>query len=118
MSEHHKTKSTKSPVQVVTITEANAGQRIDNFLLTYLKGLPKSRIYRLLRKGEVRVNMKRISPFYKLLEGDAVRLPPVYLPEKAVMAKPAQDTIQLLLDRIIYEDDELLILNKPSLRLF
>ncbi|OGT57484.1 MAG: hypothetical protein A3F14_05325 [Gammaproteobacteria bacterium RIFCSPHIGHO2_12_FULL_43_28] len=114
MSEHHKTKSTKSPVQVVTITEANAGQRIDNFLLTYLKGLPKSRIYRLLRKGEVRVNMKRISPFYKLLEGDAVRLPPVYLPEKAVMAKPAQDTIQLLLDRIIYEDDELLILNKPS----
>lgn len=114
MSEQHKPKSKKSAVRIVKIGDANAGQRIDNFLLTTLKGLPKSRIYRLLRKGEVRVNMKRISPFYKLLEGDAVRLPPVFLPEKAKLAKPADDTLNLLLDRILYEDDELLILNKPS----
>lgn len=96
------------------ISADEATQRIDNFLMTALKGVPKSRIYRLLRKGEVRVNKKRISPFYKLVEGDEVRLPPVFVDEKASAAKPAQSTTTMLVDRILYEDDYLIVLNKPS----
>ena len=60
----------KNQVQFVDIDEGNDGQRIDNFLITFLKGVPKSAIYRILRKGEVRVNKKRIKPIYKLKAGD------------------------------------------------
>ena len=60
---------------MVTIDEDHVGQRIDNFLLTKLKGVPKSMIYRIVRKGEVRVNKKRIKPEYKLADGDIVRIP-------------------------------------------
>lgn len=117
-NEHKKNTSTKNlDRQGVThrlISSDLAGQRIDNFLMTALKGVPKSRIYRLLRKGEVRVNKKRISPFYKLAEGDDVRLPPVFLEEKAAVVPPSQATTQKLSDRILYEDEHLIILNKPS----
>lgn len=117
-NEHKKNTSTKNlDRQGVThrlISGDLAGQRIDNFLMTALKGVPKSRIYRLLRKGEVRVNKKRISPFYKLAEGDDVRLPPVFLEEKAAVVPPSQATTQKLSDRILYEDEHLIILNKPS----
>ena len=69
---------TETPsVKIVAITADEAGQRIDNFLRTQLKGVPKSMIYRILRKGEVRVNKKRIKPEYKLEAGDEVRIPPV-----------------------------------------
>src|SRR5690348_10706771 len=100
----------KTGVQHFIASSDYEGQRIDNFLITKLKGMPKSRIYRLLRKGEVRVNKKRVSPFYKLEEGDDVRLPPVYLEEKAKQAPPSKDTAALLSDRILYEDDYLLII--------
>lgn len=96
------------------ISADDAGQRIDNFLLRVLKGVPKSRIYRLLRKGEVRVNKKRASPFYKLAAGDDVRLPPVFLDEKAAVVPPTQATTTKLVDRILYEDEHFIILNKPS----
>jgi len=64
-------------VSWIQVSEANDGQRLDNFLITRLKGVPKSRIYRLLRKGEVRVNKGRKRPDYRLKSGDSVRIPPV-----------------------------------------
>ncbi|MDY6979574.1 MAG: S4 domain-containing protein, partial [Pseudomonadota bacterium] len=81
------TKSSNPPssgVKLVTIGPEQAGQRIDNFLLTRLKGAPRSLIYRILRKGEVRVNKGRIQAPYRLKEGDQVRIPPVRLGDRAV----------------------------------
>ena len=67
----------KSPVVLHTITAEEAGQRIDNFLMRHFKAVPRSRVYRLLRKGEVRVNRKRVDAEYRIAAGDEVRLPPV-----------------------------------------
>lgn len=107
---------TENPtVQLIPITEEEAGQRIDNFLRTFLKGVPKSMIYRILRKGEVRVNKKRIKPEYKLLAGDEVRVPPVRVAERDDAPVSAKlDKVAALEHCILYEDDYLLILNKPS----
>jgi len=105
---------TKSGVRHVVVSSEYEGQRIDNFLITHLKGVPKSRIYRIVRKGEVRVNKKRIDPSYRLQVGDDVRLPPVFLEDKAKQVAPSKSTSQLLADRILYEDDLILVINKPS----
>ncbi|WP_042860226.1 23S rRNA pseudouridine(955/2504/2580) synthase RluC [Dickeya sp. NCPPB 3274] len=107
---------TENPtVQFLTISAEEAGQRIDNFLRTRLKGVPKSMIYRILRKGEVRVNKKRIKPEYKLLDGDEVRIPPVRQSEREEPTVSASlDKVSALADCILYEDDYLLLLNKPS----
>ena len=67
----------KSPLVLRTITAEEAGQRIDNFLMRHFKAVPRSRVYRLLRKGEVRVNRKRVDAEYRIAAGDEVRLPPV-----------------------------------------
>lgn len=104
----------KTSVQFIEITEDFTSQRIDNFLQTRLKGLPKTRIYRLLRKGEIRVNKKRIEPSYRLQPGDLVRIPPMRIAERPTVPKPGPQLMQLLTDRILYEDKGLLILNKPS----
>lgn len=104
----------KSRAKHVTVNDDSAGQRIDNFLITYLKGVPRARIYRMLRKGEVRVNKKRIDAFYRLLSGDVVRIPPVFLEEKASLAPPSAATSALLAGRVLYEDDNILIINKPA----
>jgi 23S rRNA pseudouridine955/2504/2580 synthase len=104
----------KTSVCYVAISNDQAGQRIDNFLIARLKGVPKSRIYRLLRKGEVRVNKRRVAAFYRLIEGDEVRLPPVMTAEKSVYAPPSKHTAELLRERILYEDDHFLILSKPA----
>ncbi|VDR28085.1 Ribosomal large subunit pseudouridine synthase C [Raoultella terrigena] len=78
-----RTMKTETPtVKMVAITADEAGQRIDNFLRTQLKGVPKSMIYRILRKGEVRVNKKRVKPEYKLEAGDEIRIPPVRVAER------------------------------------
>ena len=103
----------KSAVKFLTISPDQAGQRIDNFLLTCLKGAPKSLIYRIVRKGEVRVNKGRIKHLYRLQAGDVVRVPPVRLSEKAVIT-PHADQLKRLEDSIIYEDKRVLVLNKPS----
>lgn len=104
----------KSQVEYFIVDEEHAGQRIDNFLIARLKGVPKSRIYRILRKGEVRVNSKRISPLYRLREGDNVRLPPLFLDEAAKQVPPSKATETILANRILYEDEYLLVINKPS----
>lgn len=107
-------KQTKTNVQYVQITSDYAGQRIDNYLITFFKKVPKSHVYRILRKGEVRVNKKRIQPSYKLGAGDIVRIPPVKLEEKPATPSPSKSMLELLKQRILYEDKGLLIINKPS----
>lgn len=102
-------------VKLVTIAADEAGQRIDNFLRNQLKGVPKSMIYRIVRKGEVRVNEKRIKPECKLQPGDEVRIPPVRIAERDEAPVSAKlDKVAALNDCIIFEDDHLLVLNKPS----
>lgn len=107
-------KSTKTPVQYISIEADYAGQRIDNFLVTYLKGVPKTHIYRILRKGEIRVNKKRVQPSYRLQADDQVRLPPLQLEDKAAPATPSRRAVALLQERILYEDKNLFIINKPA----
>lgn len=103
-----------SKVRIVTVDESAAGQRVDNFLLKHLKGAPRTLIYRLLRKGEVRVNKGRVKPTYKLVPGDQVRIPPVRLAEPAAQVEPTARQRDEVLDAIVYEDERLIIINKPS----
>jgi 23S rRNA pseudouridine955/2504/2580 synthase len=101
-------------VQLVEVAPEYAGQRIDNFLVTFLKGVPKTLIYRILRKGEVRVNKGRIKPEYKLQAGDIIRVPPVRVPERDAPVPVAQGLLQRLEAAIVYEDKALIVLNKPA----
>jgi 23S rRNA pseudouridine955/2504/2580 synthase len=109
-----KLKLLREKVQYLLVQEEFAGQRIDNYLMARLKGVPKSRIYRMLRSGEVRVNKKRAQPAYRIQEKDNIRVPPVHLGEKASLVPPNEATRMSLAKRILYEDESLLILNKPS----
>jgi 23S rRNA pseudouridine955/2504/2580 synthase len=95
-------------VQFVTISEEDAGQRIDNFLLRICKGVPKSHIYRVLRSGEVRVNKGRIDQTYRLEQGDLVRIPPVRMAEKSAQSVPGAEF------KILLEDNHLLVIDKPA----
>ncbi len=95
-------------VQQLTISDEEAGQRIDNFLLRICKGVPKSHIYRVLRSGEVRVNKGRIDQTYRLAEGDVVRVPPIRVAEKSTQVVPGAEF------KILLEDNHLLIIDKPA----
>ena len=106
--------SPKESVRKVTIDDAHAGQRLDNFLLSLLKGVPKSRVYKLVRGGEVRVNGGRVEVSLRLGEGDEVRIPPVRQAEAAPKPKTLPRDVTRLEPAILYRDDDLLILNKPS----
>lgn len=108
------THTSTSGVQMLEVPPELAGQRIDNFLRTQLKGVPKTLIYRILRKGEVRVNKGRIKPEYKLQAGDVVRVPPLRLAEKDEPVPLAQGLLERLEAAIIYEDKALIVLNKPA----
>src|SRR5690348_14154884 len=92
------------------------GQRLDNFLHTRYKELPKSRLYRIIRKGEVRVNKKRVDPDYRICPNDIIRMPPLKdaVRVKNLSSKISHDMSDLLNSRILYEDKIILILNKPS----
>jgi 23S rRNA pseudouridine955/2504/2580 synthase len=100
-------------VQLVEINENAEGQRLDNFLLSLLKGVPKNHIYKIIRRGEVRVNKGRIKNIYRLKRGDIVRVPPVKVLDKPVQ-KPSSSILTLIESRIIFEDTDLIVLNKPS----
>lgn len=100
-------------VRMTLIDQNNHGQRIDNYLLTQLKGVPRSHIYRLLRSGQVRVNKGRIKPPYRLQTGDEVRIPPVRMSENNEVSVP-DAVIRLLAEAVLFENDDLLIINKPS----
>lgn len=98
----------------VEIDEGNAGQRIDNFLIYYLNGVPKSHIYKIIRKGEVRVNKGRIRQTYKLRYGDTVRIPPLSVAEKPHLPSPGRSLQQLIEKSILFEDDFFMAINKPG----
>ncbi len=97
-------------VRKVNVSEDEAGQRIDNFLARYLKGVPKSHIYRILRRGEVRVNSGRIRAQYKVCAGDTVRIPPV----RISASKPGHVPGINLEQHVLFENPRLLVINKPS----
>lgn len=100
----------RNSVQLVTIAEEEAGQRIDNYLLRVCKGVPKSHIYRILRSGEVRVNKGRIDQLYRLEAGDVVRIPPIRIAEKAAGSAPVPGAEFA----IVHEDSHLLVIDKPA----
>ena len=100
-------------VQYISIDADHEGRRIDNFLFNLLKNVPKGRVYKMLRKGEVRVNKKRIKTNYRLISGDSLRIPPVFLDDKAELQIPHR-IIEQLKASTLYEDDAFLIINKPS----
>jgi len=104
------TRQTK--VRKVLVDREREGQRIDNFLRGELPGVPKGRLYRLLRRGEVRVNGGRVRAEYKLKDGDEVRVPPARI--RAEGAPPSEKMASDMLDRVLYEDKRLLVLNKPA----
>ncbi len=95
------------------IDAERAGQRLDNYLLGELKGVPRSHVYRLIRSGQVRVNSGRTSPSYRLQAGDRVRVPPVGVRPPTELVATA-DRLDWLAERIIYEDTKVLVLDKPA----
>lgn len=101
-------------VELITINSNAEAQRVDNFLITHWKGVPKSRIYRLIRKGEIRLNKKRIKPETRLHVGDLLRLPPIRMADPVVLERPGPGLQSLLRESIIFENDDLLVINKPQ----
>jgi len=109
------TESVAKKVQLVTVTDDQDGQRLDNFLKSRLKGVPKSMLYRIIRKGEVRVNKKRAKPDTRVQTDDIVRIPPIRVAERDQSEPLVGSRIQnLISNRILYEDEGLIVLNKPS----
>lgn len=100
-------------VRYIEITAEDEGQRLDNFLLRVLKGVPKSHVYRLIRGGEVRINMKRVQVSARLRQGDKVRLPPVRTSSDKVI-HVGDRLSQRLVESILYEDSHLMVINKPA----
>jgi 23S rRNA pseudouridine955/2504/2580 synthase len=100
-------------VRFCEIDTGSHDQRIDNYLLRELKGVPKSRIYNILRKGEVRVNKKRVGPDYRLQTGDMLRIPPVRTAERTP-AFIGDKTLAIVQNSILYEDAGMLVVNKPA----
>lgn len=108
----------KSAVVLRTISDDEAGQRIDNFLMRHFKTIPRSRVYRLLRKGEVRVNRKRVDAEYRIVAGDEVRLPPVRIETEEAgpggPGRPSSSLLELIEKSVIFQDKHLLVLDKPA----
>ena len=105
---------TPSAVQIIEVDSEQAGQRIDNFLLSRLKGVPKSHIYRILRRGEVRRNGGRVKAQDRLDAGDRIRVPPIRLAERDTPEIPIERLRNRIEPRILFEDDLMIVLNKPS----
>ena len=97
---------------MIEISPDHDGQRLDNYLLARLKGVPKSHVYRLLRSGQVRVNKGRKKPSYRLQTGDELRIPPVSVASRAQKPVPGP-VLRLLQDARIFENNDILVLNKP-----
>ena len=103
-----------SQVRFIEVTGDHAGQRLDNFLLRELKGVPKTRIYRALRKGEIRVNKSRVKGDYRVCDGDQIRIPPLRVAEREEITGVPRRWATLLENGVIHEDDGLLVINKPA----
>ncbi|WP_419421180.1 RluA family pseudouridine synthase [Legionella sp. D16C41] len=102
-----------SDVKYYTISISDEGQRLDNYLVKTLKGVPRSHIYRIIRGGEVRVNKKRANPSIKLTQGDSIRVPPVRVSQQGSIFVSSK-LEQQLKDAVIFEDNGLLVINKPA----
>lgn len=101
-------------VQWLSVDEDMAGQRVDNFLLARLRGVPRSIVYRIVRKGEVRVNKGRVKPDTRLQAGDVVRIPPIVQQARPEQPKPG-DRVQAVIEAaVVFENDDMLVVNKPS----
>ncbi len=107
------TTTVPNKVHFLAIDENASGQRVDNFLIRYLHHVPKTHIYKIIRKGEVRVDKKRVKPEYKLKLGDQLRIPPVKVQETTTL-NPNESLLEMLETTIIYEDDNVLVMNKPT----
>ena len=103
----------KSGPENISVRPEQAGRRIDNFLLAHLKTIPKSRIYQMLRRGEVRANGGRIKPDYRLQPGDEIRIPPVFEQPRSDPGKPPERLVKTIRSRVIYEDERVVVVNKP-----
>lgn len=108
------TSGSKTAVRLVSVDADSAGRRLDNFLLAELKGLPRTRVYRMIRKGEVRVNKGRSKPTTRLVEGDIVRIPPLHMEQAGQTHQPGRHKVEWILSQILHEDDHLLLLDKPA----
>ena len=104
----------KTPVQQIIVNSDDETRRIDNFLMSHLKGLPRPRIYQMLRRGEVRVNKGRVKQSYRLQKDDVVRIPPVSLGEGNDPGQPPAFLIDLIQSAVLFEDEHIIALNKPS----
>ncbi|MCE8032357.1 RluA family pseudouridine synthase [Halomonas sp. MCCC 1A11057] len=101
-------------VQWVEVGEGQSGQRVDNFLITRLKGVPRTLVYRIVRKGEVRVNKKRVKADYRLQVGDMVRIPPLKLAPREAVKQVSEGLRNLLAGSVLVEGPGWLVLNKPA----
>lgn len=101
------------PVKYIETTSEDVGQRVDNFLMRHYRSVPKTLIYRIIRKGEVRVNKGRVKQNTRLSEGDMVRVPPIRMPEKTIGDIPPGQ-MQRIENHILFEDHDLMVINKPS----
>jgi 23S rRNA pseudouridine955/2504/2580 synthase len=113
-SELSANQSPKSSILKLEVSEHQDQQRLDNFLINFLKGVPKTLIYRIIRKGEVRVNGKRAKPEHKLQVQDIIRVPPLRLPTPEDKGKPGEQLQNLLQESVLFEDDQILVVNKLS----
>ncbi|MEE9552373.1 MAG: RluA family pseudouridine synthase, partial [Gammaproteobacteria bacterium] len=104
----------KTKVRHVKVSDEHAGRRIDNFLVSQLQGVPKTRLYQMLRKGEVRVNSGRVKQGHRLQVGDDVRTPPTHIEAGKAAINPSHSLQRLLKDSILYEDKDMVVLNKPA----
>ena len=103
------------PVKKIEVNDDNHGRRLDNFLLSIYKDVPKSKIYSIIRKGEVRINSGRVKPHTKINKDDIIRIPPYLTNDPSLEKKSvfSESLINLIKNNIIHEDDNYLILNKP-----
>ncbi len=113
MSKSIKSGPSRPAVRLVTVDEAAEGQRVDNFLIRHLRGVPKSHIYRLLRSGQVRVNGGRIRAHYRLRPGDRLRVPPVRVATQPLSHGPPPRLVDRLTAAILQEDADFIVLDKP-----
>ena len=104
----------RTGVRHFEVSEDEAGQRLDNFVHKHLGDIPRSRVYRVIRKGEVRVNGHRAGPDTRLQAHDKIRIPPVKVRPPEEIGRPSADLQETIRKSIIYEDAKLLVLNKPS----
>ena len=112
-SSRHTADAVRAEVRHLEVDAADAGRRLDNYLFTYFKGIPKSHIYRVIRSGQVRINSGRVPPSRKVAVGDLVRVPPLSTTAPPLRRVDERET-QRFEDTVIFEDEHLLVLNKPG----